>query len=463
MVEGAAGVRAAQVDGVYIVNDVRIGRGGARADRFDGLAGASSATIAQYRSEGDAHLNARLERAVPPRTLHGGRLLPVDQVCFGRHLDLSKGLATAAAEAGGVTAAAARLSDRSTAFHGASGRSDPWNTGAAGRSSFAANMLYGVCGNGETDKTMRRPCSAPDSLSLQPAADAFARELALSAALGNAAGVPSSNIFPDASEVGERAGTGARRRTVTTPLRAAHAARLLEAGGTLSAFVAGGPPLPRTASGLFASEESALRDALAAPAFASAAGSPSTLLNASAHPESKPLATRPSHPPSEVFNVVFAGDEGGGGGGDSCGGGGGGGGGEGGCGGGGGGGSGGWRGEANEGAAGNSSQALRRPGGWLSAQEGRRSNDAPAAASLAAFHGASGVSSVQLSHLYFEGGPQRRHAATLTEGAQAQRALFGCDATHVVGALLASGSEGAHGATGPYFEGAFGKGLAAVV
>ena len=66
--------------------------------------------------------------------------------------------------------------------------------------------------------------------------------------------------------------------------------------------------------------------------------------------------------------------------------------------------------------------------------------------------------------MYFEGGPQRRHAATLTEGAQAQRALFGCDATHVVGALLASGSEGAQGgATGPYFEGAFGKGLAAVV
>ena len=316
---------------------------------------------------------------------------------------------------------------------------------------------------------MRRPCSAPDSLSLQPAADAFARELALSAALGNAAGVPSSNIFPDASEVGERAGTGARRRTVTTPLRAAHAARLLEAGGTLSAFVAGGPPLPRTASGLFASEESALRDALAAPAFASAAGSPSTLLHASAHPESKPLAARPSHPPSEVFNVVFAGD-GGGGGGDSCGGGGDGGGGSGG---GGGGGSGGWRGEANEGAAGNSSQALRR----LSAQEGRRSlgylpstvfgsNDAPAAASLAAFHGASGASSVQLAHMYFEGGPQRRHAATLTEGAQAQRALFGCDATHVMGALLASGSEGGQGgcsATGPYFEGAFGKGSVAVV
>ena len=68
--------------------------------------------------------------------------------------------------------------------------------------------------------------------------------------------------------------------------------------------------------------------------------------------------------------------------------------------------------------------------------------------------------------MYCEGGPQRRHAASLAEGAQAQRTLFGRDATHVVGALLASDSEGGQGdcgATGPYFEGAFGKGSAAVV
>ena len=50
--------------------------------------------------------------------------------------------------------------------------------------------------------------------------------------------------------------------------------------------------------------------------------------------------------------------------------------------------------------------------------------------------------------MYCEGGPQRRHAASLAEGAQAQRTLFGRDATHVVGALLASDSEGGQGDCG---------------
>ena len=171
MVEGAAGVRAAHVDGVHTVDNVHTGLGGAHADRFVGLAGAASAQIAQHRSEGEVAsgviwrgeapppLNARLERAALSRTLHHGRVLPPDEERFGRHLSLglSEGLVAASASASATaTATATATPDANTnANASASAYTMPAERGvsaAAGcgdlfdRRSMGGMAFYGAAG-----------------------------------------------------------------------------------------------------------------------------------------------------------------------------------------------------------------------------------------------------------------------------------------------------------------------------